>query len=174
MDQIVDGNTRRTGRIEDLLQALSEGLYLVDGKGEVLCVLQDVTRQRRSNNGLITAIEAVIADSPALGHSILDRLAASRQSACSGVSSNLDELTEREREVLGLICEGQDDREMSQTLGLSRNTVRNHIAALYRKIGVNRRSAAVIWARERGISSDEALAPRIRKRPERRNLQDQY
>jgi DNA-binding NarL/FixJ family response regulator len=29
--------------------------------------------------------------------------------------------------------------------------VRNHLASLYRKIGVNRRSAVVVWARERGI-----------------------
>ena len=35
--------------------------------------------------------------------------------------------------------------------GHSANTVRNHVSRLYAKIGVNRRSAAVIWARERGI-----------------------
>jgi hypothetical protein len=29
-----------------------------------------------------------------------------------------------------------------------------HVASLYRKIGVNRRSAEIIWARERGISVD--------------------
>jgi DNA-binding NarL/FixJ family response regulator len=37
---------------------------------------------------------------------------------------------------------------MGTMLSLSQNTVRNHIASLYRKIGVNRRSAAIIWARE--------------------------
>jgi hypothetical protein len=29
--------------------------------------------------------------------------------------------------------------------------VRNHVASVYRKLGVNRRSAVVIWARERGV-----------------------
>ena len=42
-------------------------------------------------------------------------------------------------------------RAISRKLGLSRNTVRNHVARLYAKIGVNRRSAAVIWGRERGM-----------------------
>ena len=36
-------------------------------------------------------------------------------------------------------------------LGLSRNTVRNHVARLYAKIGVNRRGGAVEWGRERGM-----------------------
>jgi DNA-binding CsgD family transcriptional regulator len=67
-------------------------------------------------------------------------------------SAQLGSLSDREREVLGLICEGRSDVEMADALGLSENTVRNHIASLYRKIGVNRRTAAVIWARERGIA----------------------
>ena len=62
------------------------------------------------------------------------------------------DLAEREREVLGLICQGQSDPEMSVTLKLSRNTIRNHISSLYHKIGVNRRAAAIIWARDRGIT----------------------
>jgi hypothetical protein len=49
-------------------------------------------------------------------------------------------------------------------LNLSQNTIRNHIASLYRKIGVNRRSAAIIWARERAITPQDALPPRRRAR----------
>jgi ATP/maltotriose-dependent transcriptional regulator MalT len=62
------------------------------------------------------------------------------------------ELSDREREILGLICNGQSDADMGETLHLSKNTIRNHIASLYGKIGVNRRAAAVIWARERGFT----------------------
>jgi DNA-binding CsgD family transcriptional regulator len=85
---------------------------------------------------------------------ILDKLKALRQTApLRAPSSDLNLLTDREREVLGLICEGRSDAEMSRILHLSPNTVRNHIASLFRKIGVNRRSAAIIWARERAITS---------------------
>ena len=54
---------------------------------------------------------------------------------------------------------------MSELLRLSPNTVRNHIVSLYRKIGVNRRGAAIIWARERGIDCLELVAPKRRRAP---------
>jgi DNA-binding CsgD family transcriptional regulator len=45
---------------------------------------------------------------------------------------------------------------MSAVLKLSPNTIRNHIASLYEKIGVRRRAAAVIWGRERGVTGFQA------------------
>jgi DNA-binding CsgD family transcriptional regulator len=74
-------------------------------------------------------------------------------------------LTDREREILGLICQGKSDVEMSVRLHLSQNTIRNHVASLYRKIGVNRRSAAILWARERGITSEVLMGTRRRRPP---------
>jgi DNA-binding CsgD family transcriptional regulator len=46
---------------------------------------------------------------------------------------------------------------MGSRLKLSPNTIRNHVSSLYLKIGVKRRSAAVIWGRERGITGREGL-----------------
>jgi hypothetical protein len=54
---------------------------------------------------------------------------------------------------------------MSVRLHLSQNTIRNHVASLYRKIGVNRRSAAILWARERGITSEVLMGTRRRRPP---------
>jgi DNA-binding CsgD family transcriptional regulator len=34
---------------------------------------------------------------------------------------------------------------------VSRNTVRNQVAAIYGKVNVHRRSALIVWARERGV-----------------------
>ena len=45
-----------------------------------------------------------------------------------------------------------EDKAIADRLSVSNNTVRNHVARIYSKIGVNKRSAAVIWARERGLS----------------------
>jgi DNA-binding NarL/FixJ family response regulator len=50
-----------------------------------------------------------------------------------------------------LICTGLDDDAIAKRLNLSRNTVRNHGAALYRKLGVHKRAEAVIWGRENGF-----------------------
>ena len=165
MDQIFDAGAAKRERLERIINALDDGLYIVDGKGEVLCTLRDVTASKPQQRGLIAAIEAVIADTSAMGRSVLEKFNLLRREEACAEPSGLDDLSEREREVLGLICRGHNDQEMSRTLGLSRNTIRNHVAALYRKIGVNRRGAAIIWARERGITADDALKPRARRRP---------
>ena len=68
------------------------------------------------------------------------------------------ELTAREREVLALITKGKSDAAIADALSLKRNTVRNHVARLYGKIGAHNRSEAIIWARDRGhqIGGDPA------------------
>jgi PAS domain S-box-containing protein len=124
----------------------------------VLCVIQDITDRKRSQDELVAAIEAVMADTSWFSRTVVEKLAALRQSSRAGPSGgDLGNLTDREREVLGLICQGQSDTEMSETLKLSRNTIRNHVSSLYRKIGVNRRAAAIIWARDRGITGRDAI-----------------
>jgi len=72
----------------------------------------------------------------------------------------LDDLTARERDVLALICRGYDDKRIARALDLSGNTVRNHVARIYGKIGVNRRLAAVTWARARGFGGEGMVTAR--------------
>lgn len=133
---------------------------MIDGKPSAVCVIQQTADQKEPWQ-FIAAIEAVMADSSWLTRMIVEKFNALRQGARAPAQpSDLNILTGREREVLWLICEGRSDAEMSGMLHLSQNTVRNHIASLYRKIGVNRRSAAVIWARERAVTSHDALNPR--------------
>ena len=61
-------------------------------------------------------------------------------------------LTERESEVLSLICQGLSNQQVAQNLYLSINSVKTYIRTLYRKIGAQSRSQAVIWGLERGFS----------------------
>jgi len=127
----------------------------------VLWVIQDVTERKKSEDELISAIESVMADTSWFSRTVVEKLANLRQtSRRPGPGVGLDDLTERERQILGLISEGCDNVAMSDRLGLSTNTVRNHVASLFRKIGVNRRAAAVVWARERGITGKAAVEPR--------------
>ncbi|WP_024343452.1 PAS domain S-box protein [Bradyrhizobium japonicum] len=135
----------------------------------VLCVIQDITERKRSEDELIVAIESVMADTSWFSRSIVEKLAALRQtSRPTNVGAHLEDLTDREREVLGLICEGQSDKEMSRALKLSPNTIRNHVFSLYQKIGVNRRAAAIIWARERGVTGKQlGVSKRPRSYPRR-------
>lgn len=63
------------------------------------------------------------------------------------------ELTEREREILALICRELTIREIGQKLSLSENTVRNHRVNMMEKVGVNNTVGLVKFAYEAGIVS---------------------
>ena len=138
------------GAVVDCL--LSATLISRRGDACVLWLYQDITARRHGELELVEAIDAVMKDASWFGRSIMDKLATLRRPPIEGpaVPPPAD-LSRREREVLALICEGLDDAAISARLSLSPNTVRNHVARLYAKIGVNRRSAAIIWARERGL-----------------------
>lgn len=136
----------------------------INGERAILCAIQEIAEPRETERDLIAAIQAVMADTSWFTRTVIEKLKSLRQGNRSPETSDgIDALSDREREVLGLICEGISDAEISTMLRLSPNTVRNHIASLYRKIGVNRRSAAIIWARERGIVGRDVLAPRRRR-----------
>lgn len=55
-------------------------------------------------------------------------------------------LTRREQEVLGLIAEGMNNREIANHLFISEKTVKNHVSNIFKKINVNDRTQAAIYA----------------------------
>ena len=128
----------------------------MEGRQCVVWLYQDITARRNAELELAEAIEAVMKDARWFSRSIMDKLATLRGGDGAPPLKNAPPLSQREREVLELICEDLDDKAIAAALELSSNTVRNHVARLYAKIGVNRRSAAVIWARERGIGGRSA------------------
>ena len=60
-------------------------------------------------------------------------------------------LTDREREILGLIAEGATNREIAGSLFLSPHTVKEHTSSLYRKLGARNRADAVQRAQRIGL-----------------------
>jgi NarL family two-component system response regulator LiaR len=62
-----------------------------------------------------------------------------------------DQLTEREREVLTLIAEGLNNREIAESLIISEKTVKTHVSNILGKLGVEDRTQAAIWALKHGI-----------------------
>jgi DNA-binding NarL/FixJ family response regulator len=57
-------------------------------------------------------------------------------------------LTRREHDVLVELARGRSYRAMARTLFVSENTVKSHVTAVYRKLGVDRRIDAIRVARE--------------------------
>lgn len=151
------------GEVLDCL--LSAEPVTIGGSRRMLIVMQDITERKRSESELLAAIEAVMRDTSWFSRGVIEKLAQLRQPSPSRDVAELAQLTQREREVLGLICQGQDDEAIARALDLSRNTVRNHVATIYSKIGVHRRSAAIVWARDRGITGRETPRPRRKPAP---------
>lgn len=61
------------------------------------------------------------------------------------------ELSDREREILGLIAQGQKNAEIANRLFLSPKTVRNHVSNILGKLQVADRAEAIIRARDAGF-----------------------
>jgi len=79
---------------------------------------------------------------PAVAARLLERL---------GESDNSGGLSDREREVLGLLVDGASNKGIAHQLRLSENTVKAHISHIFDKLGVQSRAEAVAAALLRGI-----------------------
>jgi RNA polymerase sigma factor (sigma-70 family) len=68
-----------------------------------------------------------------------------------GVSSELDVLTDREREALVLLAQGMTNKEIAESLVITTNTVKRHLKAIFEKLDVHTRSAAAAKAISAGV-----------------------
>lgn len=59
---------------------------------------------------------------------------------------SLEALSKKENEVVNLLLQGLDDREIASCLFISDKTVRNHISNVLQKIGLRNRTQLVLWA----------------------------
>jgi DNA-binding NarL/FixJ family response regulator len=76
-------------------------------------------------------------------------------------------LSPREAEVLALIARGLSNKEIAERAHVTINSIKSYIRSAYRKIGVERRSQAVLWAVENGFRPDtvRTIDPALRMRP---------
>lgn len=63
-------------------------------------------------------------------------------------------LTEREKEVLSLIAEGRNNREIAEQLVISEKTVKTHVSNILNKLHLDDRTQAAIYALRHGLSTD--------------------
>ncbi len=60
-------------------------------------------------------------------------------------------LTQRESEVLRQLALGLTNKEIAQALGISYETVKEHVQHILRKVGVSDRTQAAVWAVRKGL-----------------------
>ncbi len=61
------------------------------------------------------------------------------------------ELTERQKQLLPLIVEGLENKEIADRLKLSEKTIKNHITRIMMKLYVQNRTQIAVWALREGI-----------------------
>jgi DNA-binding NarL/FixJ family response regulator len=101
---------------------------------------------------LVRAVRVAVAGDALLAPSVTRRLIARFAHRDAGVTATqLDGLTEREREVLLLIARGLSNAEIAARLFLSETTVKTHVAHLLDKLELRDRVQAVVLAYESGL-----------------------
>jgi DNA-binding NarL/FixJ family response regulator len=103
---------------------------------------------------LVSAIRVVAAGDALLDPALTRRLLedfTQRPPPGQDLSPLLDDLTEREAEILGLIAQGLTNSDIAASLHVSVSTVKTHINHLFRKLDIHERVQAVILAYETGL-----------------------
>jgi DNA-binding NarL/FixJ family response regulator len=103
---------------------------------------------------LLRAVRVVAGGEALLAPSITRRLIAefAAQRPRSGPApAELEELTEREREVVGLVALGLSNEEIAETLVISPATAKTHVSRAMVKLGARDRAQLVVFAYESGL-----------------------
>ena len=137
-------------------------LSVSDAPEDVIAVIRAGARgyvtKTISGPDLVDAVRRVAAGdavfSPRLAGFVLDAFAADPSAAGGAVPSfdpELDQLTQREREVLRLIARGYAYKEVAGELSISVKTVESHVSAVLRKLQLSSRHQLTRWASERRL-----------------------
>lgn len=76
---------------------------------------------------------------------------ADRASVAAGIrdADAMASLTERQRQIVELLADGMTTKQISRQLGISSNTVKSHVAVIFRTLGANNRAQVVAFANGR-------------------------
>jgi DNA-binding NarL/FixJ family response regulator len=72
-----------------------------------------------------------------------------------------DDLTAREREILGLVSEGMTNAQIGRELWVTEQTVKFHLSNIYRKLGVSNRTEASRYALRHGLVRSDDTSPAL-------------
>ncbi len=108
-------------------------------------------------------INDVVLEEPRVAHRLLSQFRNLPQDITAAPDADFPlftPLSDREIEVLERIASGGSNKEIADTLGISTQTVKNHISSILRKLSLNDRTQAVLYALRRGwIETPTMLRP---------------
>ncbi|MGQ9600904.1 MAG: response regulator [Anaerolineae bacterium] len=95
-------------------------------------------------------VEDRVLEKPQVGQWLLEQFERISPNAGGDLGGLLLPLSPREMEILLFIAQGKSNKEIAYELGISRQTVKNHMTSILRKLAVNDRTQAAIYALRRG------------------------
>jgi DNA-binding NarL/FixJ family response regulator len=110
--------------------------------------------KRASPEDLVEAVRVVASGDSLLFPPVMRRLVEEYTAAgeqADRLRSNIELLTDREREVLRLVARGKSNREIADELFIGHETAKSHVGSVLTKLGVHGRTQAVIAAYESGF-----------------------
>jgi DNA-binding NarL/FixJ family response regulator len=120
-----------------------------------------ITKDVRAGE-LVHAVKVVAAGeallTPAITRQLLDRVARRLPAPVNATPTTLEQLTDREREVLELLARGMSNAEIADSLVVGEATVKTHVSNVLMKLGLRDRVQAVVLAYEIGLIKPGALA----------------
>jgi DNA-binding NarL/FixJ family response regulator len=105
---------------------------------------------------VVAAGEALL--TPAITRQLLDRVARRLPAPVSATPTTLEQLTDREREVLELLARGMSNAEIADSLVVGEATVKTHVSNVLMKLGLRDRVQAVVLAYEIGLIKPGSVA----------------
>jgi two-component system response regulator DevR len=96
---------------------------------------------------LVDAVRQVAAGKSLLDPAVTGRLL-TRLREGAPQDERLTSLTDREREILGLIADGMTNKQIGENLFLAEKTVKNYVSGLLAKLGMQRRTQAAVYGAE--------------------------
>jgi DNA-binding NarL/FixJ family response regulator len=84
--------------------------------------------------------------------SVLEELAVGQTRPVNVEASRIATLTEREREVIELVCEGRKNRQIGSRLSITETTVGHHLTSIFAKLGVENRLELVLFAHRHALA----------------------
>jgi len=136
--------------------AVSDDIDLPIAQQALLLGASACVSKMSSYNELVKAIKIVKAGKSYLSPEL--KQSATKPASRHGDESNLDvvySLSERQKEVLKHIARGTSNKGISIEMNISQNTVKAHLATIFKILGVHNRTEAFYFAARAGMSLDD-------------------
>ena len=124
---------------DEVLQAMESGVW-----GLVL--------KESAAVSLVDSVRKVLRGERALDQSLIVRALDRAVERQTGLRQAAEVLSRREAEIVKMVAAGMRDKEIANKLFIGEGTVKTHLHAIYKKLGVHGRVELTLYAREHGIA----------------------